>query len=45
VTANIPVGAYDLEFKGVAPGGIVHYFPKSRDERFASLLVINPLDA
>jgi hypothetical protein len=45
VTANIPVGVYDLEFKGVAPGGIVHYFPKSRDERFASLLVINPLDA
>jgi len=44
-TANIPVGQYDLEFKAVAPGGAVYYFPKSRAQRFASLLVINPLDA
>ena len=44
-TANIAVGLYDLEFKGVTPAGAVYFFPKSRDERFASLLVMEPLDA
>ena len=43
-TANVAVGSYDLEFKGVAPGNVVHYFPKSRDARFAKLLVISPLE-
>jgi hypothetical protein len=43
-SAVIPVGAYDLEFKGVAPGPAVHYFPKSREQRFAKLLVIDPLE-
>lgn len=42
-TAAIPAGSYDLEFKGVSPGGAVHYFPKSKGRPYASLTVIEPL--
>ena len=43
-TAEIPVGTYDLEFKGVTPSLAVYYFPKSKDEKFARMIVINPLE-
>jgi hypothetical protein len=42
-SADIPVGQYDLEFKGVAPGGRVSYFPKDKNTPYASLIVIDPL--
>ncbi|MFZ9272094.1 MAG: hypothetical protein ACO24B_01620 [Ilumatobacteraceae bacterium] len=43
-TANIAAGLYSLEFKGVAPGGATHFFPKSRDPKYARLLVLETLD-
>lgn len=43
-TANIPVGTYDLEFKGVTPANAVYYFPKSKDEKYARLIVIDSLE-
>lgn len=43
-TADIPVGTYNLEFKGVTPANAVYYFPKSKDEKYAKLIVIEPLE-
>ena len=42
-SADIPAGSYKLEFKGIAPGDNVHYFPKSKVRAYASLIVIDPL--
>lgn len=42
-TANIAVGRYNLEFKGVTPSLAVYYFPKQFREPYARLQVIDPL--
>lgn len=42
-TANIAAGVYDLEFKGVAPGSRVAFFPKDQYEPYARLRVIESL--